>query len=250
MEKFNKEKFALSYMNLEQGDLVLCTVDRVEGTIVFVKISVDGKEIEGSIVTSEIAPGRIRNLRDYVVPKKKIVCKVLRISERGNVELSLRRVSPKEKKEVMDAHRQEMAYLSVLKKILGEKFQGVIEKIHEESGILDFFSEAKSNPKKLEKLVGSDSKKILEILGTERQKRAVIKKEISLKSDLPDGIQKIKKILRVDSGVEIVYIGSGIYSVKTESTDIKKAGNKIREVFSEIEKTAKENKVDFSIKEK
>ena len=62
--------------DLEVGDIVLCTVDRIVGTIVFVKIDGDG---EGSIILSEIAPGRIRNLREYVVPKKKIVCKVLRI---------------------------------------------------------------------------------------------------------------------------------------------------------------------------
>src|SRR3989344_4876424 len=86
-------------MELEIGENILCTVERIEGTVVFV--SLDNRK-EGSIVVSEIAPGRIRNLRDYVVPKKKIVCKILRISDRGNVELSLRRVSAKERKEVMD----------------------------------------------------------------------------------------------------------------------------------------------------
>ena len=62
---------------LEVGDIVLCTVDRIIGTTVFVGIEGNG---EGSIVTSEIAPGRIRNLRDYVVPKKKIVCKQTNIN--------------------------------------------------------------------------------------------------------------------------------------------------------------------------
>ena len=62
---------------LEVGDFAMCTVDRIVGTIVFVKI--DGRG-EGSIILSEIAPGRIRNLRNYVVPKKRIVCKVLRTS--------------------------------------------------------------------------------------------------------------------------------------------------------------------------
>ena len=55
---------------LEEGDMTLCTVDRIAGTVVFVKI--EGEEREGSIILSEIAPGRIRNLRDYVIPKKKI----------------------------------------------------------------------------------------------------------------------------------------------------------------------------------
>jgi len=69
-------------MTLEEGDLVLCTVEKIVGTIVFVNI--DGEKKQGSIVLSEIAPGRIRNLRDYVVPKKKIVCKILRICRKDS----------------------------------------------------------------------------------------------------------------------------------------------------------------------
>ena len=39
-------------MVLEVGDIVMCTVDRIVGTIVFVKIDENG---EGSIILSEIA---------------------------------------------------------------------------------------------------------------------------------------------------------------------------------------------------
>ena len=80
-------------MDLDVGEIVMCTVDRIVGTIVFVKIDGNG---EGSIILSEIAPGRIRNLRDYVVPKKRIVCKILRISG-DRIDLSLRRVTQKER---------------------------------------------------------------------------------------------------------------------------------------------------------
>ena len=55
-------------MELKENDLVLCAVDRIVGTIVFVKI--EGEKKEGSIILSEIAPGRIRNLREYVIQKK------------------------------------------------------------------------------------------------------------------------------------------------------------------------------------
>src|SRR5271157_4682097 len=101
---------------LEEGDNVLCTVDRIIGANVFVKIEGDG---EGIIITSEIAPGRIRNLRDYVVPKKKIVCKVLRVYG-DRIDLSLRRVTQKEQKEIMEEYKLERSYLNILKTILGE----------------------------------------------------------------------------------------------------------------------------------
>ena len=88
---------------LEIGDIVMCTVEKIVGTIVFVKIDGDG---QGSITLSEIAPGRIRNLRDYVVPKKRIICKVLRISG-DRIDLSLRRVTQKEQKEVKEKYKQD-----------------------------------------------------------------------------------------------------------------------------------------------
>ena len=78
---------------------MLCTVKRVEGTTAFLEIE-NFPGVQATMIFSEVSPGRIRNIRDFVVPKKKIVCKVLRISDRGNIELSLRRVTQKEKKEV------------------------------------------------------------------------------------------------------------------------------------------------------
>src|SRR3990172_12941446 len=115
-------------MDLEVGDIVLCTVDRIVGTTVFVRIEGNG---EGSIVFSEVAPGRIRNIRDYVFPKKMIVCKVLRIS--GNhIDLSLRRVTLSEQKEIKERYRQERSFLSILKTVLGEKSGSVTEKIEEQ----------------------------------------------------------------------------------------------------------------------
>ena len=68
----------MTRQELEEGQIVLCTVEKILGTTVFVKIEGNG---EGTITTSEISPGRIRNLRDYVVPGKKIVCKILSIKE-------------------------------------------------------------------------------------------------------------------------------------------------------------------------
>ena len=44
-------------MELEVGDIILCTVERIAGTIVFVEI--DGTNQQGSIILSEIAPGRM-----------------------------------------------------------------------------------------------------------------------------------------------------------------------------------------------
>jgi len=238
-------------MNLEEGDLVLCTVERIEKTVVFVKMFLDGNEIGGSITMSEIAPGRIRNIRDYVVPKKKIVCKVLRISQKGNIELSLRRVTQKEKKEIMDQDNQEKSYIKILRSILGDKSDDIIKEINKEKSVFDFFEDAKENPKELEKIIGKvDAKKMLEILSTQKQKKAIIKKEILLKIFESNGLNSIKKIFEDTKDIEVKYISAGKYSIKTESSELKEADKRLRDFAKNIEKNMKNLSGEFSIIEK
>ena len=234
--------------NLEVGDIVMCTVDRIAGTIVFVNI--DEYNTEGSIILSEIAPGRIRNLREYVVPKKKIVCKVLRVL--GNrIDLSLRRVTKKEQKEIKEQHKQEKSYKSILKTVLGDQAGEIIKDILKEEKIYEFLQEAKEDSKKLENLVGkTDAKKILDILKTQKQKKAIIKKEISLTTTKPNGITLIKNILKNTNETEIKYLSAGRYTLKTESTDPKTADKKLKKMINEIETKAKEQGMKFDIIEK
>src|SRR3989338_8034553 len=130
---------------LKEDDLVLCTVKRVEGTTVFLDVEGDG---EGSLVFSEIAAGRIRNLREYVVPNKKIVCKVLRIIN-GHPQLSLRRVTTKEKEQVLEEHQKDKTFSSLIKTIVKDP-EKTIKSIKETSELWKFYDDAKENPKLLE----------------------------------------------------------------------------------------------------
>ena len=234
-------------MEFEEGDIVLCTVEKIVGTVVFVKIE---NNKEGSIIMSEIAPGRIRNLRDYVVPKKKIVCKILRIRN-GNIDLSLRRVTQKEKKEVLEKDKQEKSYKSILKSILKEKTDEIIEKILKEDKIIPFLEESKQNSQKLEKLVGkTNTEKILEILNSQKIKKAIIKKEFSFTSTEPDGLETIKNLLGNSKDLEIKYLSAGNYSIKKESENAKTADQEIKQFLSQVEKTAKQKGFSFALKEK
>jgi len=235
-------------MKIEQGDIILCTVDRIIGTNVFVKI--DKTDKEGTITLSEIAPGRIRNLRDYVVPKKKIVCKVLK-SEGEQIILSLRRVSQKEEKEVKEKYNVENSYKNILRTILKEEFEEAVKKIEIEGDVYDFLEQAKKEQKILEKIVGKEnSKKILDILNNQKKKKIFLKKEINLSSENPNGIVLIKEILGKIKNAEIKYLCAGKYSINVEDTDMKNAGSRIKEIISEIEKEAKKKNLKFETKEK
>lgn len=236
--------------NLEEGEIVLCTVDRIIGTNVFVKIHLSNKEIEGYIVTSEIAPGRIRNIRDYVVPKKKIVCKVLRISG-DRIELSLRRVTKQEQKEIKEKFKQEKSYESILRSVLNEKADLIIKEIKNIKNLYTFLQEAKENKKELEKLIGKkDAEKILEILNSQKKKLVILKKEICLSTAEPEGISLLKKFLEKIKGVEIRYIAAGRYSLKKESDDVKKDDQELKNILLQLEKEAKNKRIEFSISKK
>lgn len=233
--------------NLEQGDIVMCTVERIAGTVVFVNIDNNGT---GSIILSEIAPGRIRNLRNYVVPKKRIICKVLRISG-DHVDLSLRRVTQKEQKELKERYKLEKSYTSILNTVLGQKAPKIINEIKKENTIYELLETAKTDSKELTKLVGkSDADKILKILQTQKQKTYFSKKEFSLTSRDGDGVKKIKKVLGKIKTASIKYISAGKYLIEVKNTDPKKAQNSLKENLAEIENSSKKENLIFSIKEK
>ena len=59
-------------MALQEDDIVLCTVKRIEKTIVFLDVQENSHTIEGTMIFSEVSAGRIRNIRDYIVPNKKL----------------------------------------------------------------------------------------------------------------------------------------------------------------------------------
>ncbi len=233
-------------MTLEQGDLVLCVVERISETTVFVKIEGSG---EGSISMSEVAAGRIRNLREYVVPKKRIVCKVLRIHSNGNVELSLRRVTLKEQKEMLEKDALEKTYRNIIKSILAEKSEQVIQKINEKNTLVDFFNEAKVNLKLLDEFfTKEDAKKIATIIQNQKKKIVKLKKEILLSTKKSNGILAIKEILKDLKGISIHYLAAGHYVLEKEGDDLKSADQALRDAANEIEKRAKKEGIEYASK--
>lgn len=233
-------------MELEQGDVILCTVDRIIGTTVFLKIEDTNKE--ASMTFSEVSPGRIRNIRDFVVPKKTIVCKILKI-QGDLIEVSLRRVTPKETKEVMEQHNFEKSYKAIIKSVLKEKSQETIDKIKEKSKIYEFLEDAKENPSQLKKIVGEENaQKILEILKIQKKKTVIVKKEIHFSTNKSNGIEIIKRILKHEDQIQSKYIAAGKYSIMSEEETAKKAGQKINEIIAEVEKKAKAEGIEIQIK--
>lgn len=225
---------------LEEGEIVLCTITKIVGTTVFVKI--DYYEKEGTIITSEVAPGRIRNLRDYVVPNKKIVCKVLRI-DKDHIALSLRRVTAKEKRESLEKDKKEKSLAATIGSLI-QNPQEVTKKIKEKSSLADFFEKVRENPRLLDSLMNKqEATKLLKVLEEKKEKEIYVKKKFSLSSNAEDGINRIKKILPE----KVTYLAAGKFLITIKDKNYKDANAKVNSLLQEIEEKAKKESCSFAL---
>lgn len=220
----------------EEGEIVLCTVKEIKKPQVFVIIDKYNKL--GVIQFSEVSPGRIRNIRKYVVPNKKIVCKVLRVfRETGHIDLSLRRVSSKEKKEMMERYSLNKKSESLLAAIFKEKFSDYRKKILEKfEDLYEFILEVEKNGDRL-KGINIEKKYIKEII--EEVKRRFQKKEVEkkyslfLKTYLSDGLYIIINLLKKiedKAGVKVKYISAPEYCIEIKGKDYNEIANKYKDI--------------------
>lgn len=233
-------------MALKEDDVVFCMVKKIEGTTVFVDVEDDG---EGSISLSEIAAGRIRNIRDYVSPGKKIVCKVLKIIN-GHPQLSLRRVTAKERDEAKERYEKERSLFGMLKAVVKNP-QEILEKIKLKYEAHEFLESVKEDIKTAEEFLSKEiAQAFKKILSEKKEKQKEVKKEIVLKSFSPEGVKDIKDILSAPSakGIDIKYLGSSKFSLSASAKDPKTADHKIQLALKEIESRAKAKKMVLEIK--
>ncbi len=243
----------------EENELVICTVKKILPHSVFVNLDEYDKK-EGLVHISEVSPGRIRNLRDFVREGKVIVCKVLSINkERGNIDLSLRRVSLSQKKKKEEEYKQElkaeklMEVLAKQEKMPIEEFyKRVGKKIIEQYGsISNFFNDLIVNPKAKVDIPEESElvKKLIEII-KEKIRPPEIKMEsaITLTNRESNGIEKIRETFKKTKEwakeksykVGVFYISAPKYRIKTSAMNPKEAERIHEEVIEHTIKIAKE----------
>jgi len=235
----------------EEGELVLCTVKDIMKAIIFVNLDEYNKT--GVVTTAEIAPGRIRNIRDYVTVNKKIVCKVMRVNrEKGNIDLSLRRVSQKDTREVLEEYKKEKDAFLILKIVLKEKAAQAAEKIKGKfSSLVEFIEKAKSDPSLINEIASKeDAEKIVELLKERtKEKKYEHRAILIISSKAPEGVSLIKNALLAAKGTKISYLGAPHYSIVAESSNPKDAEKKLREAIAIITEKIKASGGKIEVKE-
>lgn len=78
----------LTGQEMSEGEITECTVEQIMPYGVFVRITKNGKK--GMIHISELSYGFVKNIGDIVKISDKIQAKIIRIDERGRIDLSLK----------------------------------------------------------------------------------------------------------------------------------------------------------------
>lgn len=235
----------------EEGEIVLCQVTKIYPNSVFVNL-LEYNNLYGIVHISEISPGRIRNLRDFVSLDRQIVCKILRIDRQtGNIDLSLRRVNSTERMGKMEEIKQELKAESLIKNLakkrntsLEQLYQQISDKILKEYPYIYLcFSdvvEAKVDLLKLglpKDLAEDITSAVIEKF---KPKKIVLNAEITLHTYDSNGIEKIKNFLhsveKISPTINLFYLGAGKYKVVVEDFDYKPAEETFLKIQKAVEK--------------
>lgn len=240
----------------EEDELVMCTVTKVQFHSVFANLDDYGKS--GMIHISEVSPGRIRNIRDYVKEGKKVVCKVLRINrERGHIDLSLRRVTETQKRKKVDEIKQEQKAEKILEFVakdlnldVKKLFEEIITNISKKyDSLYEFFQQVVTDSNAI-KEAGIDAKaaKKLEEAIKSRIKEVSVKIEGKLKltSYAANGVDVVKEALKkaTETGKEnisIKYLGAGSYNVAVNAKDYKEAEKLLKDALEKALECVRKN---------
>lgn len=237
----------------EVGDLVVATVNKVEDYGAYVKLD-EYAGIEGLVHISEISTTWVRNIRDHAREGQKLVLKVLRVNpQRNQIDLSLRRVTGREKSEKMLEWKKERKAEAILKSA-AEKLKKpeddaetikdtILEKF---GGLYDPLEEAiDEGPEALVKAGLSEewAQAIVEVSKSKiKLERSKVRGTIAVTCHKPGGLEIIrqtllgaKKVRRPrGSEIKIYTVGSPKYRVEIEASSFESAEKALNSVMDDI----------------
>jgi translation initiation factor 2 subunit 1 len=227
----------------EVGYVVIATVQRVESYGAYVQLDEFGNK-EGLLHISEISSRWVRNIRNHVRQGQKVVLQVLRTDPaKGQVDLSLRRVSKDEKRKKLEDWKKERKAETLLTQAatqmntdLDQFYQAEASKIVEHYGSL-YEGLVASSKKGVEALtitgVSNEAAEILSEISKEKIiiKGVTIQGTIEMTSLTNEGVEDIRMAFidaddvanKNDASIAITTRGGPKYRIELTAEDYKKA---------------------------
>jgi len=223
----------------EVGDLVVASVTRVVDYGAYVKLD-EYESVEGLIHISEIASTYVKNIRVHVREGQKLVLKVLRVSsQRAQVDLSLRRVTGREKSEKMLEWKKVKKADSIIKGA-AEKLKTTEDDVSKVKSIIyekfdnpfDAFEEATDEGEEIFSKLGISeewAKTLTEVARSKiRLEKAKVTGTVELTCARTEGVEAIRQALRGakkvkksrGTTIKIYTVGSPRYRLEVRSKEI------------------------------
>jgi translation initiation factor 2 subunit 1 len=242
----------------EEGDLVIATVKKVESYGAYVTLDEYEGE-EGLLHISEIASTWIRNIKDYVREGQKLVLKVLRVNpEKGHIDLSLRRVTGREKTEKLLQWKKDKKAESIFKTAI-EKLNKTEEEANnikevilgKYEGLYDAFEESVDEGEEAFIKLGVPLEWAKALTEAAKLKIKIEKAKVAATLELtclkPNGVEAIKqslinaeKVRKRKSASVIAYaIGAPKYRIEVLANNYEEAENLLEKAVNEALTTIK-----------
>ena len=236
----------------ETGDLVMATIESVMDYGAYANL--DEYHRRGFLHISEISSARIRNVRDFVRENQKMVLKVLRVDvEKGHIDLSLRRVTKRERIEKVKSWKKDRKGEALLHAV-AEKLGLPVDEVYQKAGIImeqkyglyeGFEKVVRDGQEVLTKLdISEDIVKVIAQVAEERIKIKLVKVKgvLEVRCMKPNGVKCIqdafmsaKKSQKTkDAKIEFYVIAAPRYSVEVSADNWKRAEELIEKVGENV----------------
>jgi len=236
----------------EVGDLVITTIETVTDYGAYAKLDEYNKR--GLLHVSEISSSWIRNIRDFVREGQKVVLKVLRVdTEKGHIDLSLRRVTKRERIEKILSWKKDRKAEALLRGVAervglsyGEVYERAGALVEGEYGLYEGFERAvKEGAEVLTKIgVPENLAKAFAEVAQERihVKMVKVKGTVEIRCVKPNGVRIIKDSFlnakkaekAKDADVRFYVVAAPKYSVEVLAENYKRAEEVLQEVAQSV----------------
>ncbi len=224
----------------EAGDLVIATIETVTDYGAYAKLDEYNKR--GLLHVSEISSSWIRNIRDFVREGQKLTLKVLRVDlEKGHIDLSLRRVTKRERIEKVLSWKKERKAEALLRGV-AEKTGKTPEEVYQKAGAVmeekfglyeGFEKAAVEGPEALTEIgIPEDLAKAAAQVAQERihVKMVKVKGVLEIRVGKPNGVKIIKEAFHKaktektkDANITFYVIAAPKYSIEVQAENYKRA---------------------------
>jgi translation initiation factor 2 subunit 1 len=114
----------------DKGELVVGTVNKAKGFGAFINLE-EYPNKEGFLHIKEVATGWVKNIRNYVREKQRVVCQVIDIDpSKSHIDLSLKRVNDHQRREKIQQWKNEQKAEKLLE-MVAESSKVPLKKIHQ-----------------------------------------------------------------------------------------------------------------------